>query len=94
MVRPASACSTRATDIFMPDMDGIELIKRLKHSNPQTKIIAMTGGGERQMMEIASVAKHLGAIHILQKPFENESLLAAVNAALDTPSQPRSQPDT
>lgn len=79
------------TDIFMPNKDGIEIVMELKRSYPRTKIIAMTGGGQTRMMEIASAAKLLGADHILHKPFESESLLEAVNAALGTPPTPRSQ---
>lgn len=79
------------TDIFMPNKDGIEVVMELKRSCPRTKIIAMTGGGQTRMMEIASPAKLLVADHILHKPFERESLLAAVNAALGTPQPPRSQ---
>jgi len=79
------------TDLFMPNRDGIEIVMELKRSYPQTKIIAMTGGGQRRMMEIASAATVLGADHILYKPFEMESLLAAVNAVLGTPPPPRSQ---
>jgi len=79
------------TDIFMPNRDGIEVVREMKRSCPRTTIIAMTGGGQTRMMEIASPAKLLGADHILHKPFERESLLAAVNAALGTPPPPRSQ---
>ena len=79
------------TDIFMPNRDGIEIIRELKRSCPRTKIIAMTGGGQMRMMEITSAATFLGADHILLKPFERESLLAAVNAALGTPPPPKSQ---
>ena len=77
------------TDIFMPNRDGIEVVMELKRSYPHAKIIAMTGGGERRMMEITSSAKLLGADHILLKPFDRESLLAAVNAALGTASPPK-----
>jgi len=79
------------TDIFMPNRDGIEVVMELKRSCPRTTIIAMTGGGQRCMMDIASPAKLLGADHILQKPFERESLLPAVNTALGTSPPPRSQ---
>ena len=82
------------TDIFMPNGDGIEIIKELKHSSPQTKIIAMTGGGQMRMMEIASAAKILGADHVLDKPFDSESLLAAINAVLVTPHPTRNQHST
>jgi DNA-binding response OmpR family regulator len=79
------------TDLFMPNRDGIEIVMELKRSCAQTKIIAMTGGGQWRMMEVASAAKLLGADHILHKPFERESLLAAVNATLGTLPPPRSQ---
>jgi DNA-binding response OmpR family regulator len=82
------------TDIFMPNRDGIEVIKELKHSSPRTKIIAMTGGGNLRMMEIASVAKVLGADHVLAKPFESESLLAAIKAVLVTSPPTRNQHST
>jgi DNA-binding response OmpR family regulator len=84
------------TDIFMPNRDGIEIIKELKHSSPLTKIIAMTGGGKLRMMEIASAAQVLGADYVLDKPFDSESLLTAINAVLVTPLPTRSQhgPDT
>jgi DNA-binding response OmpR family regulator len=74
----------------MPNRDGIEIIKELKHSSPQTKIITMTGGGKLRMMEIASAAQVLGADYVLDKPFDSESLLAAINAVL-TPLPTRSQ---
>ena len=74
------------TDIFMPNRDGIEIIKELKHSSLWTKIIAITGGGHLRMMEMALAAKVLGADHVLDKPFESESLLAAINTVLGCPS--------
>jgi DNA-binding response OmpR family regulator len=79
------------TDIFMPNRDGIEIVMELKRSHPRTKVIAMTGGGQTRMMEVASAAQILGADYILHKPFERESLLAAVNATLGTPPPPKSQ---
>lgn len=82
------------TDIFMPNRDGLEIIKELKHSSPGTKIIAMTGGGSQRMMEMASAAKVLGADHVLDKPFENETLLAAINAVLESPPPPGNQRGT
>src|SRR6266545_2719194 len=48
------------TDIFMPNRDGIEVVMELKRSHPHAKIITMTGGGERRMVEITSTAKFLG----------------------------------
>jgi DNA-binding NarL/FixJ family response regulator len=80
----------------MPNRDGIEVVMELKRSYPHAKIIAMTGGGQRRMMEITSTAKFLGADHILLKPFDRESLLEAVNAVLGTlpPRGVNTVPDT
>ena len=77
------------TDVFMPNRYGIEVVMELKRSYPHIKIIAMTGGGRMRMMEIGSAANILGADHMLHKPFERESLLAAVSAVLGTPSPPK-----
>lgn len=71
------------TDLFMPETDGIEVIRVVKQSSPEAKIIAMTGGGHARMLEIAEAAKIFGAEHILYKPFGRESLLSAVNALLE-----------
>ncbi len=72
------------TDVFMPNKDGIEVVMQLKDSYPNLKIIAMTGGGQTGMVQIGSAAKMLGAEYVLHKPFENGSLLATVNLALDS----------
>lgn len=63
-------------DIFMPDMDGLELIQLLRKTQPDGKIIAMSGGtGE---WDYLAVAKRLGANDTLQKPFSLEELRNAV----------------
>ncbi len=67
-------------DIFMPDMDGLELIPLLRKTRPATKIIAITGGsGESNYLYIA---KHLGANDTLEKPFGLPELLEAVAVQL------------
>jgi CheY-like chemotaxis protein len=69
-------------DILMPEMDGLELIRVLRRTQPAMKIIAMTGGIKE--WSYLEVAKHLGAHATLQKPFSQETLLAAVRAQLAT----------
>jgi DNA-binding response OmpR family regulator len=67
-------------DIFMPDMDGLELIPILRKTRPASKIIAITAGsGERNYLYIA---KHLGAHDTLMKPFTRHELLDVVSAQL------------
>jgi CheY-like chemotaxis protein len=55
-------------DIFMPEMDGLELILRLRKKRPCIKIIAISGGGSNYL----GMAKHLGANGTLQKPFTTQ----------------------
>ena len=68
-------------DIFMPEMDGLELIPRLRKTRPATKIIAITAGdGVRNYLD---AAKHLGVHGTLKKPFTRQELLDAVSAQLN-----------
>ena len=69
------------TDLLMPDMDGIELIRSLRNLDSAVKIIAMSGGCATASTAFLSVAKDLGAISSLEKPFSKEALLNAVHAA-------------
>ncbi len=69
-------------DIFMPGKEGIETIVELRQQSPQTKIIAISGGGHAGTLDFLATAKHLGAHQTLAKPFERQELLAAVNAVL------------
>lgn len=73
------------TDIFMPNKDGIEIVMELKRYSPEIKIIAMTGGGEARMMEISQAAQLLGADRVLRKPFDKDTLLAALKEVLKNP---------
>jgi two-component system, LuxR family, response regulator FixJ len=68
------------TDIRMPEISGLELLKRVKEVNPALPIIVITGHGDVPM---AVEAMKLGAADFLEKPFDDEALLAAIRAALD-----------
>ena len=63
------------TDLFMPEMDGIEVIAQLRRQFPGVKIVAMSG---RPGVDYLAVAKELGAARILRKPFGMDDLLTAV----------------
>jgi DNA-binding response OmpR family regulator len=68
------------TDIYMPDGDGLEVIRDLRRVRPNIPFIAMSGmTGQRDMLR---VAKFLGASQTLQKPFLAKDLLAAVEAMI------------
>jgi DNA-binding NtrC family response regulator len=70
------------TDLIMPDFEGIELIMELQRQDPGIKIIAMSGGGRSTLNDYLPIARRLGAIQTLAKPFSNEELMAAINATL------------
>jgi len=66
------------TDIFMPGKEGIETIFELRKQFPQTKIIVMSGGSRAKGMDYLSVARELGAVKALKKPFAPDELIDAV----------------
>jgi CheY-like chemotaxis protein len=70
------------TDLIMPEMEGIETIRELRQSHPDLGIIAMSGGGRMTPEGYLAAAKVFGAARVLAKPFENEELFAAIEAAL------------
>ena len=71
------------TDVNMPGMTGVQLIKKLRRSHPALGIIAMSGGGMNQNPELATtLASIAGADRVLEKPFRNEALLSDVSALL------------
>src|SRR5438128_12034492 len=68
------------TDIFMPESDGFEAIAAFRREFPQTKIIAVSGGGQRAKHDYLSAAKLMGVEATLQKPFDIEALLDMLRA--------------
>ncbi len=75
-------------DIFMPEMDGIELIRTTRRTNSDVKIIVISGNSFMKEIDLFKVAQRLGATHTLQKPFEIRALLDMVQALLPTESPP------
>jgi len=65
------------TDLFMPEMDGIETIAALRRRLPQARIIAISG---RPGVDYLTVARELGVKHTLRKPFEIDELLQALTS--------------
>lgn len=71
------------TDIFMPDKDGLEVLKELQEQRAHFKIIAITGGGRNGNMNFLPVAKRLGAHATLNKPFLRNELSNTVDRVLN-----------
>ena len=76
-------------DIYMPGVDGLETILRLRAEQPEARIVALSGGGFRDKHDVLTMALQAGAQAALAKPFEQRELLAAVSRGLGlTPGEP------
>jgi two-component system response regulator FixJ len=67
------------TDVQMPELNGLELQRRMTERGIRLPVIVMTGHGD---VPIAVEALKAGATDFLEKPFEDEQLLAAVTNAI------------
>jgi DNA-binding response OmpR family regulator len=70
------------TDIIMPEEDGLEVIMWVRATYPETKMIAISGGGYFDSRDYLLMAKELGASIVLCKPFEVNTLIAGVKRLL------------
>ena len=65
-------------DLRMPGMDGFEVLRSVKKSNPQVQVIILTGhGGDAE----EQTAYRMGAYNFLKKPMDNDELLNSIRMA-------------
>jgi len=67
------------SDVRMPGVDGIELLKRMKSSHNHFPVVIMTGHGD---VPLAVEAMKLGAVDFLEKPFEDDRLIGMIEIAI------------
>lgn len=75
----AAACDCLVMDVRMPGLSGIEAFRRLRDSGEHLPVIFITGHGD---IEMAVDVMKLGAVDFLGKPFRDQTLIDAVQAAL------------
>jgi CheY-like chemotaxis protein len=71
------------TDILMPQQEGIQTIREIREMAPETKIIAMSGGGSSHNLMFLDVARVFGADAVLAKPFKPGELKDTVTNVLN-----------
>jgi two-component system, LuxR family, response regulator FixJ len=78
-VLPGLAFGCVVSDIRMPGLDGIELLKRMKAQQSRFPVLIMTGHGD---VPLAVEAMKLGAVDFLEKPFEDDRLTTMIESAI------------
>jgi two-component system response regulator FixJ len=86
----ADASGVVVTDVRMPQMDGIELIRRLGDLNAALPVIVMTGHAD---VPLAVEAMKAGVVDFIEKPYDDEVMLRAIHAALSRRSR-KAEEDT
>ncbi|MBP7275122.1 MAG: response regulator [Kiritimatiellae bacterium] len=76
------------SDIFMPESDGVELIRNLKKLRTGIKIFAVSGGGKFGDMDALQAARLCGALRIFIKPFSTDDMISAIREAVGDPAEP------
>ncbi len=76
---PDAASGCVITDVRMPGMSGVDLLRRLKELKIGVPVIVITGHGD---VALAVEAMKVGAVDFLEKPFDDDVLLASVQSAL------------
>lgn len=72
------------TDVYMPDVGGVELIRRLQHLQKDAPVIVMSSGGWEEKGDVLERARAAGATATLEKPFDVKTLRKLVRRVLES----------
>lgn len=70
------------TDVVMPEVDGLEVLLKLRSLAPSAGALVMSGGGRAAPELSLEAARNLGVCAVLHKPFTRAEMLCAVHQAL------------
>jgi len=70
------------TDLVMPEIEGLDVVRELRSAQSPVNIIAISGGGRASAAVYLEAARLLGASKTLHKPFSAAALLAAIDELL------------
>jgi two-component system response regulator FixJ len=76
---PRAEAGCIVTDVRMPGISGIDLLRRLRELGSRMPVIVVTGHGD---IQLAVQAMKIGAVDFLEKPFDDDALLGSVRMAL------------
>ena len=76
-----ATCRVAILDVWMPQMNGLEVQTRLRRDSPETRVIFLTG---RDDPSVRQTAVDAGAFAFLAKPFEDETLVQLVEKAMSS----------
>lgn len=80
LAEPQRAAGCVITDVRMPGMNGIELARQLKDAGSTEPVIVITGHAD---VPLAIEAMRAGVVDFVEKPFDDEVLLASIRRVLD-----------
>lgn len=66
-------------DITMPEMDGLEALRKIKDQYPDQKVLMVSAAGQKEKV---LEALKLGALDFIQKPFEQDSIIKTIQKVL------------
>ncbi|MFW6061432.1 MAG: response regulator, partial [Planctomycetota bacterium] len=67
---------------IMPGLEGLEMIRRLRHRAPDVPIVAISGGGRMPACGYLQMASKLGAVQTLAKPFARNEFIEVLTRAM------------
>lgn len=82
LIGPSGKLDLVITDLFMPDMDGIEVMRAFQEHHPGVRIMVISGGGRFPSADSLRLAKRFGADEVLAKPFMLDRLVETVGRML------------